>query len=109
MLRDFIICHKWILNDRNYISFNNENKLKFFNRINNLEKKNNWINLKGNLQRQFIDYSYSYDTIIDNMLLGFSQGYIYLIFEELIYTGILNKFTPNLNITDKQSLQHILI
>ena len=96
--------NKWILNDRNYISFNNENKLNFFNRINNLEKKNNWINLKGNLQRQFIDYSYSYDTIIDNMLLGFSQGYIYLIFEELIYTGILNKFTPNLNITDKQSL-----
>ena len=95
---------EWIANDKNYISFNNENKLKFFNRINNLENKNNWISLKGNLQRQFIDYSYSYNTLIDNILLGFSQGYIYLIFEELICTGILNKFTPNLNITNKQLL-----
>jgi HrpA-like RNA helicase len=96
---------EWTLNDKNYISFNNENKLKFFNRINNLENKNNWINLKGNFKRQFIDYSSgTYDRFIDNILSGFSQGYIYLIFEELIYTGILNKFTPNLNITDKQTL-----
>lgn len=95
---------EWILNDKNYITFNNENKLSFFNRINNRENKSNWISLKGNLQRQFIDYSYSYDTVIDNILTGFSQGYIYLIFEELICTGILNKFTPNLNITNKQLL-----
>ena len=96
--------NEWILNDKNYISFNNENKFIFLNRINNLDNKDNWLNLKGNLQRQFINYSYSYNDVINNILNGFTQGYIYLIFEELICTGILNKFTPNLNITNKQLL-----
>ncbi len=96
---------QWILNDKNYISFDNANKIKFFNRIFNKENTNNWISLTGNLRRQFIDYSSSsYDTLISNILSGFSNGYIFLIFEELICTGILNKFTPNLSITNKQLL-----
>ncbi len=94
----------WNLLDKNFITFNGINKLNFFNRINNVENKNKWISLSSNIKRQFIDYSHSYDTIMSNILSGFSQGYIYLIFEELVCTGILNKFTPNLQITDRQLL-----
>ncbi len=94
----------WNLLDKNFITFNGTNKLNFFNRINNVENKNKWISLSSNIKRQFIDYSHSYDTIMNNILSGFSQGYIYLVFEELVCTGILNKFTPNLQITDRQLL-----
>jgi hypothetical protein len=38
------------------------------------------------------------------MLTDFSSNYIILIFEELVCSGILNKFTPNLQITDKSLL-----
>ena len=94
---------EWILSDRNYLSFNSANKQNFFARINKLIKKD-WINLTGNLKRQFIDLSYSYDDVMNDMLIAFSNSYIYIIFEELVCLGILNKFTPNLQITDKSLL-----
>ena len=38
------------------------------------------------------------------LLDAFKQNYIYIIFEDLVCSGLLNTFTPNLDITDKTRL-----
>ena len=94
----------WTLCDKNFISFNLDNKKNFLLKIKGIIPSTAWINLTSNLRRQFIDTSYNYTTVMNNIMSSFTSGYIYLIFEELITTGILNKFTPNLQITDKMLL-----
>ena len=94
----------WIILDKNYISFNNENKKLFLERVNNLVPYDTWLNLNANLKRQFIDKQYSYSSEMNSIISAFSENYMYLIFEELVCGGILNKFTPNLQITDKSLL-----
>jgi len=102
------ISHKskkdWILLDKNYISFNETNKVLFIGRINNILDYDSWISLKGNLNRQFMNRQYNYKNIMDILINDFSSNYMDLIFEELVCCGILNKFTPNLQITDKSLL-----
>jgi hypothetical protein len=100
---------KWILLDNNYISFDDENKILFLQRVNNLIDYSTWINLNGNFKRQYMNPDYTdkkHDEQIKLILEDFSSHYINLIFEELVCCGILNKFTPNLNITDKTLLSH---
>jgi len=92
---------KWKLLDKNYISFNYNNKKLFLQKVNNMIDYNLWINLNRNLERQFMRKINDYDNQMNIMLTDFSSNYIILIFEELVCSGILNKFTPNLQITDK--------
>jgi len=92
---------KWILLDKNYISFDYTNKYMFLQKVNNTVPYNTWINLNKNLERQFMRKINDYNNQMNIMLTDFSSNYLILIFEELVCSGILNKFTPNLQITDK--------
>ena len=99
--------NEWKPLSNNYISLNLATKYIFLCRINNLNKYNTWININKNIKRQYFDENLSkqdINTKTKNMLDAFKENYIYIIFEELVYSGILNKFTPNLHITDKTKL-----
>lgn len=100
------LCHNnstsWDKYEPNYISLADSLKELFFDRINNLNELNKSLNLQGNLKRQIIYKKYDYDTEINKIFNSFKLIYINLIFEELVSTGILNKFEVNLEITDKK-------
>ena len=95
----------WNLLDENYISLNNETKIDFFNKIMLINRNiKNWINLKGNLYRQFIGVSYDYYLTLTELLKSFGLIYNILVIEELVTNGILNEFKLNKNITDNMML-----
>jgi hypothetical protein len=95
---------KWELLEKNYISLSNNKKKIYFNKINGVQNHNTWINLKKNFDRQFINKYYNYDKEINQILSAFKNIFIKLVFEELVTTGILNKFSVNTKITDKTQL-----
>ena len=108
------LCHydyelqNWILLDKNYISIDYYRKYAFLVRINNIIN-NSWININRNIRRQYIDRKLSKQNIKDEthkLLEAFKQNYIYIIFEDLVCSGLLNKFTPNIHITDKTKLPY---
>ena len=97
---------KWKPLDKHYISLNYENKSDFINKI--IGDNKGWFNNSNNYKRQKIyrpnptkDEIENYQV---NILNEFYDIYIYIVFEELISTGLLNKFTINLAITDKTRL-----
>jgi hypothetical protein len=94
----------WNLLEPNFLSISDIQKHYFFFRIFNIDDKNNWINLRGNLKRQvlydYIDYI-DYNSKINEILSTFKIIFINLIFEELVTNGVLNKFVLNREITDK--------
>ena len=103
------LCHNtiiWETYDRNYISLNYKNRLNFFSEL--LGVGNKWFSYKQNYKKQF-----KYKTLFDEIeiinyeaaiLDEFRSIFLRLDFEELIFTGILNEFKPNLQITDKTKL-----
>ena len=94
----------WVLLDKNYLSLEPRTKIQFFNNINstNINRIKLWINLSNNLNRQYLDNNVpNYDNKLVELLNAFKNLYINLIFEELVTTGILNKFVLNSKITDK--------
>lgn len=104
-LSHITINNEWTLLDRNYISLNSESKQLFFNRIYN-KVPNDWILLDGNIKRQ---YKYSgikpnTNVVVATILEEFRKYYVDIVFEELITRGILNRFEPYLEITDKSIL-----
>jgi hypothetical protein len=72
----------------------------FFDRIYNWSDTK-WINLTSNLKRQYIDINFDANEKLNEILTTFRNIYVDLIFEELVTSGILNKFEVNLEITDK--------
>ena len=98
---------EWEPLSNNYISLDSDTKLVFLCRINNLVDYDLWININKNIKRQYFDANLSkqdIDVKTRDMLDAFKENYIYITFEELVCSGILNKFTPNLHITDKTKL-----
>lgn len=95
-----VINNTWVLLDKNYISFNESNKIMFFDRIYNWSDTK-WINITSNLKRQYIDINFDANEKLNEILTTFRNIYVDLIFEELVTSGILNKFEVNLEITDK--------
>jgi hypothetical protein len=97
---------KWILLDKHYISLNYENKSNFFKKIFNDDKK--WFNNSNNYKRQKTYIPNPTKEEIEDyqkeILEEFKDYLIFIIFEELVSSGILNKFTINLDITDKTKL-----
>ena len=102
----------WTLLNKNYLSLNDVTRKMFFikilqgvifNKATNQWDVNlsSWINLKGNLRRQYYGVSYDYDATMIKIFSGFQTIFINLVFEELASTGILNKFVLNRDITDK--------
>ena len=103
--RDGII--NWIPLSNNYMSLDPDDKYRFLCRINDVSDYDSWININKNIKRQYFDENLSkkdIDTKTKDMLDAFKANYIYITFEELVCSGILNKFTPNLHITDKTKL-----
>jgi hypothetical protein len=90
----------WVLLDRNYISLHYKYKKEFFNRIYN---DITWLNINNNIKRQFM-FSNIPNNIVTDILNDFRENYIDLVFEELVVCGILNKFEPYLEITDRSLL-----
>ena len=109
------LCHdieKWKTYDRNYISLNYINRFDFFSKLCNIgmppEIGNRWFSYKQNYKKQF-KYKTFFDKIeinnYEDAILGeFRNIFLRLVFEELIFSGILNEFKPNPQITDKTKL-----
>lgn len=104
------LCHKsvkndksdksdWKLMEKSYLSLEDVDKIEFFNRL--FTNNYNWINLKGNFKRQFININYDYKNILDTIIKAFQNSFDILVFEDLVSTGILGKFVLNLTINDK--------
>jgi hypothetical protein len=94
----------WELLSDNYVSLSDDEKQNFFDKIysEKYEYYQNWINLRNNFRLQNIaTEDYDYNTLIMNLLEIFKEIYIDLIFEDLIVLGLLNKFVPNIDITDR--------
>ena len=93
----------WKLLDKHYISLNYDNRYEYFNKVFNDDKR--WFNNSNNYKRQKIYIPNPIKNEIEkyqqDILNEFKENFIYIVFEELISTGILNKFTINLDITDK--------
>jgi hypothetical protein len=92
----------WRLLSENYLSLEEVHRLDFFKKI--FSEEPNWLNLRANIQKQKLDTIYDYNTEITKIKDTFKICYKYIIFEELITTGLLNKFEPVLNITNKEIL-----
>jgi hypothetical protein len=91
----------WILLERHYISLSLEQKIDFFSKISSIKKPDEWISLKGNLAKQFRKTDFNYTNVMTQMINAFSNIYKVLVFEELVASGFLSKFEPNLKITNK--------
>jgi hypothetical protein len=98
---------EWKPFSNNYMSLDPDDRYTFLCRINDLLDYDSWININKNIKRQYFDEDLSeqdIDAKTKDMLDAFKENYIYIIFEELVCSGILNKFTPNLHITNKTRL-----
>ncbi len=96
----------WTLLDKNYISFNNDNKINFWTKLTSPPNPA-WINLNSNLRRQFVGLTVNPATIITTLMDSFKNNIITLVFEELISNGILNRFVSNFDITEKAKAKNI--
>ena len=105
---------KWANWDANYISLDFEHREGFFNRV-LFDSNTDWFNINKNYEREIkfnpqkIDKDYheianDYEEYKRDILREFKENFITIVFEELVSTGILNKFIPNLQITDKSRL-----
>jgi hypothetical protein len=97
----------WVPLNKNYISLEPNTKYNFLCRINDILNYESWINISRNIKRQYINEDLTKQNIINKtkkLVDAFKQNYIYIIFEDLVCSGLLNKFTPNLHITDKTKL-----
>ena len=95
-----------VLLDKHYISLQYQSRKKFFEKI--LGANNNWFNIDKNYEKEIkfnpLKSSKDYENYKKNILNDFRDYFIIIVFEELISTGILNQFVPNLKITDKTKL-----
>ena len=97
--------NEWEKLSDNYLSLNINEKINFFNKINNYENYFNWINLKSNLKRQYYNFdNQNYNNKMIEILKAFYYSWHNIIFEEMITNGLLNYFNVNLNITNKELL-----
>jgi hypothetical protein len=96
------VNNEWVLLDKNFISFDEDNQSRFFYRIFN-KSKIDWINLSGNFKRQYVNIKIP-NNHLATLLNDFTIILVDLIFEELVKSGVLNSFEVNLEITDKSLL-----
>jgi hypothetical protein len=104
--------NKWMKLDKNYISLDKENRETFFY---NIYENVGWFDINENYIREikfnklkseqsFNLVTRDYENYIHNILNDFRNYFLIIVFEELVSSGILNKFVPNLQITDKTKL-----
>ena len=96
--------NNWILLDKNYISLSRENKNKFFNKIYNHIESKDWIKINKTLEKQYINKKFDYNDTLNILLTEFKSVYITLIFEYLIYNGLLTEYVLCDHITNNKLL-----
>ena len=97
--------NNWKLLDKNYISLSYENRCNFFNKLYNHVPADTWININKNLIKQYNYLTpFVYADKLINLLDIFKSIYITLIFEYLIYNGLLSDYKLFNNITDNELL-----
>ena len=94
----------WKLLDENYMSLNTSTKINYFLKIQSKLGSKTWINLNSNFKRQILYQSFNYNQELKKILDAFKDCLLVLVFEELASTGLLNKFEPNVKITDRMLL-----
>lgn len=103
----------WKQIDKNFISLDYENRKTYFNHI--FGSNDEWFNIRSNYKREIrfnpnknnkseIEIEYDYQIYKKQILNDFKNYLLPIVFEELISIGILNKFIPNIEITDKTKL-----
>lgn len=99
---------EWILLDKHYISLNYITRKTFFEKIINEDNKDRWFNYSKNYKRQTKYGPSPTKKTIEKYEIDLLQEFLMIfrviVFEELVSTGILNNFVPNLKITDKSKL-----
>ena len=103
----------WRPLDKNFISLDYDNRKTYFNHI--FGSDDIWFDISSNYRRETRfnpiksrksekEIDQDYFIYKKEILEDFRVYLLPIIFEELISIGILNKFTPNLQITDKTKL-----
>ena len=100
--RDLSSWNEEVLN-KNYVSLDLISRREYFGKIFDLIDISIWINLNSNLTRQ-IQYPFNYNQKINEITSAFRNTFLILVVEELVSSGLINQFKPNLNITNKQLL-----
>jgi hypothetical protein len=84
-----------------YLCLSNNEKIQIKNRIDDLTK-NNFIKINQNLKRQYLNATnIDYNDLSKQIINEFDKIKTDLIFEQLIYNGLLSEFRPNIKMTDK--------
>ena len=99
---DLLRWNEKVLN-KNYVSLDLISRREYFGKIFDLIDISIWINLNSNLARQ-IQYPFNYNQKINEITNAFRYTFLILVVEELVSSGLINQFKPNLNITNKQLL-----
>ena len=103
----------WKPIDKNFISLDYDNRKTYFNHI--FGSDDIWFNISSNYRREIRfnpiknkksdkETDQDYQLYKKEILEDFKIYLLPIVFEELVSIGILNKFTPNLQITDKTKL-----
>lgn len=92
---------KWLSMEDNYVSFTFIFQKIFFDRFLNNNDFNTWLKLRNNINREYGNINYYLK--INEIYTKWNNVKIDLIFEILIKNGLLTKFQPALDITDKKA------
>lgn len=90
--------HKFTLLPRYWISLTDEQKEIIYERL--YSDKNDWFNIRKNLEKRNIK-SEDIKLYQDNIIKYFKDNIIDILFESMIRRGVLSKFSPNLNVMNK--------
>ena len=96
----------WQKLKENYLLLQSNEKINFFKNIYIQNTKyNSWINIQNNLKKQFLYKNTIYDYKIEliKIVNAFKYALIFIIFEELIFNGLLSSFMLNLEITNNNT------
>ena len=93
----------WVLLPTKFTSLNFNLQKQFFEKYHNTNIKS-WFNIRKNLNREKLSKisNKEYFVIINNIETSWNKIKYKLIWDYLIYNGILSKFQSNINLTDKK-------
>jgi HrpA-like RNA helicase len=95
--------HDWDTKYEFYQSMNKENKIYFLNKILGKIPINSWFSLKNNYKYVYPDEN-KYSMYINQISSQISANIIDIVFENLIYKGVLSEFIPQKELTDDNIL-----
>lgn len=96
----------WTLLGENYSSLSEQDKTEFWTKFN--DSTINWIRLNSNIRRQSsTEISMSQiQTILNDINTGWQSLKFDLVFEYLVFNGLLTEFRPDVDITNREYLSN---